>query len=837
MQDTSIVPSVLAVMVLIFVATIIYVVTRRVRLPFPVALVVVGLLLRGLAALYPSLNPLTQFGLPREVLIYIFLPTLGFEAAFSMDSRLLLKNIIPVMVLAIPGVLIATVLGGLGLAWTIGMPISVALLFGALLANTDTTAVLAVFKNLGAPKRLMVLTEGENLLNDPTSIVIFQLFLTTLGLVGGAAMGHGAGLALDLLSAFMLNFFGSLAIGLIAGVLFGKMIERLETDDLIDILLTTVVAYLPFLIADVVFHLSGIMASVGAGLVLSGWGRTKFEPETLQYLERFWVYLAFVSNALIFLLVGLATDLRFMWSVRDAIGWTILISLVARTLSVLGVFQVVNRLPGVERTGLGYQIAMSWGGLRGALSLVMALALPESFAYRNVIVGATFGVVLFSLLVQGLTLEPLMRVLGLNRSTLSEQFLRDDSLLIAKHRAKLRIPELLQSGMFSERIAGDLEKAYEEEEQTIRARIDTLREGNLIGEREELKLLKRQYLLMEKRTYLDLYHKGQLSEKILKDLHHSIEYQLDHLRLGGSPPAWTIHSPLRWKVEASMFRFLDRVLPASDLAQQLRLGRIAERYEEHWGRLVASDQVLDELRRHELRGGTADGLIAEMRRLYGQWNVNARGRLDAISEQFPEYATKVQQIIAMRLCLQAEQEAIQEMYRLDVLPEREAEKIREEVQRKLRSLRQKPLQELRPRPEEILQRVPLFAALPPEEIGHVTNVLRLRTFLADEVIVNEGAEGDSLFLIARGVVRVSVYGPELTEVPIATLVAGDFFGEMAVITQARRSATVRAVTHCTLYELKRADLHGVESVCPTVRHLLEATTRDRAAELEVATGS
>lgn len=837
MEDTSIVTSVLYVMLLIFGATIIYMVTRRLKLPFPVALVAVGLALRGVAQFYPSLAPLTRVGLPREVLIYIFLPTLGFEAAFSMDSRLLLKNILPVMVLAVPAVLIATVLGALGLTWTIGLPLSVALLFGALLANTDTTAVLAVFKNLGAPKRLMVLTQGENLLNDPTSIVTFQLILTTLGLVGGAAMGHGAGMALDLISAFMLNFFGSFAIGLIAGYLFGKLIERLETDDLIDILLTTVVAYLPFLLADVVFHLSGIMASVGAGLVLSGWGRTKFAPATLEYLERFWVYLAFVANALIFLLVGLATDLRFMWSVREAIAWTILISLAARTLSVLGVFQIVNRLPGVERTGIGYQIAMSWGGLRGALSLVMALALPATFEYRNVIVGATFGVVLFSLLVQGLTLEPLMRLLGLNRSTLSEQFLRDDSLLIAKHRARLRIPELMQGGMFSERIAGDLEKSYQAEEETIRARIATLRGNSLLGEREELKLLKRQYMLMEKRTYLDLYHKGQLSEKVLKDLHHSIEYQLDHLRLGGTPPAWTIHSPLRWKVEAAVFRTLDRVLPASELAQQLRLARIAERYEEHWARLVASDQVLDELRRHELRGGTAPELIGEIRTLYGRWNQNARGRLDAISEQFPEYATKVQQIIATRLCLQAEQEAIQEMYRLDVLPEREAEKIREEVQRKLRSLRQKPLQELRPKPEEILTRVPLLAGLPPAEVGHVTNVLRLRTFLADEVIVNEGAAGDSLFLIARGVVRISAFGPQTTEVPLATLVAGDFFGEMAVITGARRSATVRAVTHCTLYELKRDDLHGIESICPTVRHILEAATRDRAADHELALGS
>lgn len=829
MNNTAVVAAVLSVMALLFLTTVLSVVTRKVRLPFSITLVLVGIGLAELIRLDPSLAPLARLQLSPALLTYIFLPTLIFETAFAVDSRLLSKNMLPVLVLAIPGVALSAAAAALGFQWALGLPIVVALLLGALVTSTDSTAVTAIFRDLGAPKRLHILAQGENLFNDAASVLLFQLLLAALGLAGAAVLYRADGLLTSATISFLLTFVGGLLVGAASGYVIGKLIEIIEDDELVEILLTTVLAYLAFLVADRVFQVSGIMAVVGAALTLGGWGRTKFSPGTLQYVERFWAYLAFVASSLVFLLVGLAIDLRSIPNLIGPIAWTVFFSITARGLSIYGLFPLVNRLPGVEDADLRHQTAMVWGGFRGPLSLVLAMSLPESFAHRELFLGVSFGLVLFSLLVQGLTLEPMIRLLGLHRTTLPEQYVRDESLLTAKHRARERITELRRRGIFNPRAVGELEQSYAAEEQQIRKNIQTLRERGLLGSREELRYLKREYLLVEKRSYLDLFHRGQLSENVLKDLQHSIELQLDYLRAGGVLPPWTLHSPLRWKLENAIFRMLDALVPGSRIVQQWRLHRIADRYEEHWGRLVATERVLDQLREIQEAGRGSADLVIELRSLYARWHDNARKRLDAIAEQFPEYATKVQQLMAAKLCLQAEEEVIDELERLEVLPDREAKALRDEVRRKLHRLRKKPLEELRPRPRELLAKVPFFRGLPPEEFDRIVDLLRPRTFLADETILKEGDVGNSLFLIGRGVVRVTIGGGGVPEVDIATLLAGDFFGEMAVLSGNPRNATVTAVSHCLVYELRRADLEEVAAVCPTIQTVLEATYRERSA--------
>ena len=829
MIESAVVATVLSVSALLFLASVIYVANRWVRAPFAVTLVLVGLGLGELIRQFPSLAPLGSLQLSADVLTFIFMPTLVFQAAFATDTRLLLKNVLPVTVLAVPAVLISSVAAGFGLHWAVGVPLGAALLFGAIVSSTDSAAVLTLFRELGAPKRLTLLVDGENLLNDAASIVAFRVVLSVLGIAGGLTL-VGDGVAGSAIVSFFYNFLGGLVVGSTLGYLFGKLIEYIEDNDLIEILLTTVMAYLTFIFAEVVVGVSGVMAVVGAGLVLSGWGRTKYSPPTLQYLERFWSYLAFMASSLVFLMVGLATHVAELTGVLGPIGWAVLVAIAARALSIFGLFPVVNRLPGIERTGLRYQSVLVWGGIRGAITLVLAMSLPMDFPYRELFLQLAFGVVLFSLIVQGLTLEPLMRALRLDRATLPELYVRDGSLLSAKHKARERLAELRSGGMFDTSVVSQLEQNYAAEEQRIRTQIEELRGAGQLGGREEMRLLKREYLLVEKRAYLDLFNRGQLSEKGLKDLQHSIELQIDFIRSGGLLPAWTIHSPIRWKVEAGLFRLLDALLPYSRLVQQWRLNRIADRYEEHWGRLVATGQVLKELDRLEARRTISTELLDEMRVLYARWHENARSRLDAIGTQFPEYASKVQQLMAARLGLQAEAEVISDYEQLELLSEREARSLREEVSRKLRRLRQKPLEELAPRPRELLAKVPFFRGLPADEFDRIAELLRTRTFLADEVVLREGDVGNSLFLIGRGVVRVSIGGEGVPAVSIATLVAGDFFGEIAIITGNPRNASVTAVTHCTLYELRREDLEAVQILCPTVQQFLEAAAEERNTE-------
>lgn len=835
MADSTVVPFILSLVVLLFVATAMSVLTKRVKMPLSITLVVVGLLLGELIRVYPVLGPLGQLQLSEEILLYVFLPTIIFQAAFAIDSRLMMKNIGPVLMLAIPAVFISFAAVGYGLHWTLGLPLGAALLFGALITATDSSAVLVIFREIGAPKRLNILVQGENIFNDAVAIVIFLLAAAAVG-IGGAGIPEEANLFLFAGREFVVAFVGGLGTGVAMGYLFGKLIEAVENDDLIEILLTTVVAFLSFLVAELAFGASGITAVVGAGLVLGGWGRTKFSPGTLDYLNRFWAYLAFVVNSLVFLLTGLAIEWRVLATLGvGAIVVAFVVSVLARAVSIYGLFPLVNLLPGVERTGRRYQTAIVWGGIRGGTALALALTLPQGYAQRELVVGITIGVVLLSLFLQGLTLDPVIRFLGLHRMTPQEEYSRDEAVLRVKREARGQIPSLRSGGVISESVAGEVERAYRAAEQEAREKVEVMRRHELVGEEEETKLLRRQMLLAEKRSHRELFQAGVISEKTFKDLQHSIDVQVDHLRQAGELPSWTLHSPIQWRVQKAVFRLLDAVAPGSRLVQRYRLHRIAERYEENWARVITSHRVLGELERIEEGGAFQPEVTASASRLYRRWSENAQTRLDLIGDQFPEYATKVQEMVALRLCLQTERRSIQELAELDALSDRDVVELQRVVDQKLRQLRQKPIEELAPTPRELLAKVPFFTGLPETEFERIVALLRARTYLADEDVVREGDVGGSLFLIGRGVVRVTVRGEhgEATR-PVATLLAGDFFGEMAVLGAALRSATVTTATDAVLYELRRDDLETALDACPTMRQVLRTVSEERRSELREA---
>ena len=834
-MDSTVVTFILSLVVLLFVATAMSVLTKRVRMPLSIVLVLVGLLLGELIRLYPALGPMARLQLSEEMLLYVFLPTLVFHAAFAMDSRLLMKNLGPVLVLAVPAVLISFLGVGYGLHWTLGIPLGAAILFGALITATDSSAVLMLFREIGAPKRLNILVQGENLFNDAVSIVIFLLAAGAVG-IGSATIPEGANVFLYGAREFLVAFIGGLATGAAVGFVFGKMIQAVENDDLIEILLTTVVAFLSFLVAEFAIGASGITAVVGAGIVLGGWGRTKFSPGTLDYLNRFWAYLAFVVNSLVFLLTGLAVVWRPVLATigLGTIAVAFLISIVARAVSIYGLFPLVNLLPGIEPTGGRYQTAIVWGGIRGGTALALALTLPIEYEGRELVVGITIGVVLFSLFFQGLTLEPVIRLLGLHRVAPREEYSRDEALLRVKSAGRARIPSLRSGGVISESVARELEDTYRAEERAVRERVELMRRHELVGRTEEMRLLRAQMLLAEKRSYRDLFQDGVLSEGVFKDLQHSIDVQLDHVRRSGDVPTWTIHSPIRWWLQRAFFRVSDAIAPAGGLAQRFRLNRIAQRYEENWAKVITSHRVLEELERIRAAGAFQEDVVLSVSALYQRWLENAQKRLDLIGEQFPEYATKVQEMVALRLCLYAEEDTIVELGEVDALSERDVLELRRDVERRLRALRRKPIEELEPTPRELLAKVPFLHGLPSEEFDVMVELLRPRTLLSGEVVVRQGEIGSSLFLIGRGVVRVTVRDDDGATRPVATLLAGDFFGEMAMLAGdgAVRSATVTTVTESVLYELRRDDLEAVLEVCPIMQRVLEEVSAKRRRELQ-----
>jgi Na+:H+ antiporter len=390
---------------LLIAAAVIAILAKRLGIPYTVSLVCGGLVL-GTARL-PLLSPLQPGHRPDwlspDVILIFFLPALVFEGSVKLDVRELLRDSAPLLLLANAGVLIAASATGYLVHWLIGLPLLFALLFGSIISATDPISVLAIFRDLRVDKRLSLIIEGESLFNDGTAVVLFEI------LVGAAIAGKFS--VLQGVRHYFLAVAGGAVLGSATGYL-ASLLTKTVDDPQIEITLTTILAYGSYLLAYN-SHLSGVIATASAGLVLGNFGAKKGMSErTRTSMQSFWEYVSFVMNSLIFLLIGLEIHVRELlenWtSVLLAIGAV----LVGRVLSVYLLFPVSNCF--TERIPLRWQHVAVWGGLRGALALALALSLNSTFPYREEILKLTFGVVIFSILAQGLTMRPLVRILRIS---------------------------------------------------------------------------------------------------------------------------------------------------------------------------------------------------------------------------------------------------------------------------------------------------------------------------------------------------------------------------------------------------------------------------------------
>jgi CPA1 family monovalent cation:H+ antiporter len=285
-------------------------VARRVGLQLTVVLVVVGFVARVVGDSVDLEIPLEGEGF-EEVVVFLFLPVLVFEAALGLSVRAFFRNLGPILMLAVVALLVSAALVGGALALVLGTPLTAALLFGALISATDPVAVVAVFRQLGVPERVLVLVEGESLLNDGVAIVLFTILLS-------AALGADASVGSGIVE-FLLVFFGGAAIGAVLGLGAAVLIAWLDRN--LAAALTVAVAYGSFVLADHVLDFSGVMAGVAAGVVIAGFAPSRASAEVREMLEALWEALGYIANALLFLLIGLAIEPRLITSISGPSRW------------------------------------------------------------------------------------------------------------------------------------------------------------------------------------------------------------------------------------------------------------------------------------------------------------------------------------------------------------------------------------------------------------------------------------------------------------------------------------------------------------------------------------
>jgi CPA1 family monovalent cation:H+ antiporter len=385
---------------LLLVACVIAMVSRKLGLPYSVGLVAAGIII----ALVPQ-TP--KFVLSRDLIFNVFLPPLVFEAALQLPWKAFRKELPVTLTLALMGVILAAAVVAAGLRYWLGWSWLGASLFGVLIAATDPVAVIAAFKEMKVDQRLRMLVESESLLNDGVAAVGFAVLVAV-------AAGASSGLS-GVVPAFLWVLFGGALVGAIVSGLILLLAGR-TNDHLVEITLTTLAAYGSFLIAER-FHASGILASLTAGLMIGNLGSTGAISDVGRpHVLAAWEFFAFVANSFVFLLIGMQLE----GAPISRLGWftaaiAILLVLAGRALAVYPLANLFR--PTKLSVRPAFQNVLFWGGLRGALALALALTVPPSVPERGPIILTAFVVVAFSIFVQGLTMPWLVERLGLTGET------------------------------------------------------------------------------------------------------------------------------------------------------------------------------------------------------------------------------------------------------------------------------------------------------------------------------------------------------------------------------------------------------------------------------------
>ena len=592
----------LEVSILLGGAVLVAMVTRRIHVPLTVVLAVAGLLASELGPDLAVAGLLTGEGF-KELLVDIFLPILIFEAALGLSTREFMRNLLAIVVLASVALVISTALVGAALTLALGVPLLAALLFGALISATDPVAVVAVFRELGVPKRLLTLVQGESLLNDGVAIVLYNILL--LGAVTGV-LSVGKGIA-----EFAIVIVGGLLTGSVIGVVAVMLLRGL--DRLPAAALSIAVAYGSFVFAESVLHASGVMAAVAAGITIGGLMESRAQQPVRELLRDLWDALGYIANALLFLFIGLALDFELLRENLAAIGVAIAAVLVSRPLVVFPLVTVLEKCAHIPRVGNRNSAVIVWGGgLRGGVALALALALPEELAQREQFIAMCGGVVLATLLFNATTISFVVHVLGLDKPSRSDEYLNALARLLAVRESRNRLREL---DFEDQLVSAHLDVAETDAE-------DLLVRSNL-NAAEQKSVLTLRGLHIERETYQSLSDAGLLPPIATRTLMEEIDTEIEEEEAGGVRLDAARRAALQWY--GRLHRWLLSRLPrplGEDLAEVA--------YIEVSARRLAARKAVEELELFKTLPGVDEHIVDDAKRTFAHWEESAGKRLEIL---------------------------------------------------------------------------------------------------------------------------------------------------------------------------------------------------------------
>ncbi len=802
---------------------------ERFSIPYSVLLALVGIAI-GAATHIPApylhggalrdiIGTLHDFGLSAESLLYIFLPALLFEAALNVDVQQLGDEVAPVLLLAVIGVVVCTLVVGFAL-WPIA-PVGVlaCVVLGAIIATTDPAAVVAIFRDIGAPRRLSTLVQGESLFNDAAAIAIYSL---TVAILTGERPAHPG----DGVLIFLRQFVGGILVGYGTGWLVALSMPVLRSSRLAESTMTIGFAYAIYIICDHYLHVSGVVAVAAAALAVSAEGRRRLAPSNFESLLTTWEQLAFWASSLIFLFAAMrAPDLLVHATWRDLalLGALIAAALGARALTLYGLIPVLSWARIAQPIGANYKLFMLWGGMRGAVSLALALAVTEEMSVppeiRQFVGVLATGFVLFTLLVTGPTMRPLMRLLRLNDAPPAEVALRERVIGLSLAAIPGQIETVAREHEIPSEVVDEVTAVYgarrrnradiAEENAQLPAELRTRSALTVLADREQEFCLE----YFEGRTVSRrvaaalLAHTARLRDAARTQ--GTEGYQQTAARLRRFGPGFRLALALHRRV--GIARPLARELSDRfevQLAARIVLKNLAAFNREQIGPLFGSGPSAVMARQIELRLAEIDQAIA------------------ALKLQYPSYLRRLGTQYLARAAARFEEESYRRLRAESIINQEVFDDLQRGLRRRRRTVEARTVLDLGLKSDDLVRRVPMFAALDDGARRAVARLLRPRLAVPGEVIVRRGERGDAMYFLSSGAVEVRI-SPHPVQ-----LGSGDFFGELALLVADRRNADVVALGYCQLLSLAARDLTRLFGTEPALRDHIRAVADARTAAAE-----
>lgn len=801
----------------------------KVRLPYTVMLASVGCFIGIVAQLgwffnIPVLGDvllsLHSMHTSSEMLLMIFLPILLFESSIAVNMRKLVSDLGPVIAMAVLAVFLTTLLVGMVLASISNYGLVACLLLGSIVATTDPAAVLGIFKEMGAPRRLITLLEGESLLNDAAALAMFSVLIFALSngsdISGGAIFGH-----------FLYGFVAGGIFGTFVGVLTCTLFRFIRGFPTAEITLTLCTAFITYIVGEQYLGVSGVVATVFSGLVVGNLGRTRTSPRTFSLLETSWGQFGFWANSFIFLFAAmLIPELVSGMTWLDVLYTIVLyvVVLLARVLTVFGVLPLMQKMGLASSISRSYKIAISWGGLRGAISLALALSVTEHFGIdapiKNFITGATTLFVLSTLFVNGLSLRPLINYLKLGQLSPLENQLRNQALIVALNDSRA------ETNSISARLDLDTQ-ALHQVDHIFAQEIDRMRKDSQyesLDRDDKIAIALAVLSSRESNTFYEMFNVQMIPPKVAQVLMNDAERLLDALLAGGRRAyvqtlrhdlhyTFVFKAALRLQTYFGISYFLSRAL-------SLRLLRLFSK--------------------HSMILFLIDYCQKEVKELLGEEIANAaikiqQARLSVVNDAikgleltYPEYVRRMRVHSLARLARSVEMGRYREMIDQAVIsPEIYTELIRE-ANHRWSDLSDMPPLDVALSPRELMKNIPIFADLDEQAIREVSKLLKSSFVLPNEMIYTRSRYMRSLYFIASGAVSLT-----LADDTKAELGTGQMFGEMILMRRQAVYVNVRSLAYTRLLTLTRRDLRILMKKYPSIRDKVNEVMQERIYAMNV----